>query len=386
VRRLAAQAQHLGLRQGPNVQRFMSEVRKIEEKTGATGLAGLARDVAHATPEERPALAKKLARRIEVQANQARRDVVTAQRRADVAQAQVKATGRITTPEVRAARQELAEATITRERLAGELKGRRGEGYTVRGVRDGRTFRIAATRQALADAKDRVRAARQAVREAESNAPVGTEAQRARARHHEHTAAARTETRDYLEKTEKAVRKIHKKVKAQSRKQANRATFDPRLLEGHQDFAARVRAAADESGLAEPVYWKGVLEGDLKPAPRLAAQGSGLRATERPRRSKGILTAQGRGERDPEVLLRGLETNLKRQFQYELVRKNIETHAFPWSRNHGKGMTIDQIKLYARDHGIDPDSITIADTRIITHEPNADMPGDLADDLHHRPW
>jgi hypothetical protein len=82
LRRLGEQARLLGLKRGPNVERFLEKVRQIEEKTGATGLTQLAMDVARATPAERPALAKKLARRIEVQANAARRDVVTAERRA----------------------------------------------------------------------------------------------------------------------------------------------------------------------------------------------------------------------------------------------------------------------------------------------------------------
>jgi hypothetical protein len=384
--RLASQAEHLGVKRGPNVERFLRDIHKIEEKTGVMGLADLARDVVRATPEDRPALAKELAKRVRTELKRAERDVPTADRRAAVARAQVEATGRITTPEVRAARQELAEARLTRARLSGELKGRRGEGYTVRGVRDGRTFRIEATREALADAKQRVSDARQRVREAEAVAPVGSDVQRARVVHHEIQAAARRETRDHVAKVDQAVRKIHKKVKSQSRKQANPATFDPRLVEGHHEFAARVRAAADESGLAEPAYWKGMWEGDMAPAPRLAAAGKGVRATERPKRKQGTLTRQGRGERDPEVLVRGIETNIKRQFQTELVLKNVEAHAAPWSLNRGpdgkaRGMTIDQIKRYALDNGIDMSTMSIMDARIAAREGGrAELPEELADD------
>jgi hypothetical protein len=349
LRRLGEQARLLGLERGPNVGRFVEKVRQIEEKTGATGLTRLAMDVARATPAERPALAKKLARRIEVQANAARRDVVTAQRRAAVAQAQVEATGRITTPEVQAARRELAQATIARE--------------------------TATTPTARADARERVRTARQAVREAEASAPVGTEAQRARAVRHKHVAAARKETVEHLEKFEKATRKVHKKAKAGAK------AFDPRDLEDYDKFAARVRAAADEAGLAEPAYWKGVLEGDLEQSGAANyAAGSGMRMGAKPKRTEYKLSAQGRGERDPEVLIRGVEANIKRRFQHELVVRNVETHAFPWSKNDGRGMTVDEIKFYAKDHGIDPDSIHIQDTRVVTRTQEG-VPADLADDI-----
>jgi hypothetical protein len=75
-----------------------------------------------------------------------------------------------------------------------------------------------------------------------------------------------------------------------------------------------------------------------------------------------------------------VEANIKRRFQHELVVRNIETHAFPWSKNDGRGMTVDEIKFYARDHGIDPNSIHIQDTRIVTRTDEG-VPADLANDI-----
>jgi hypothetical protein len=375
LRRLGPQARLLGVKRGPNVERFRSTLAKIEEDVGVTGLAKYADKLSKALPEERPAIAKAMVKDMRKQRRQAERDVVTADRRVAVAEAQVQATGRITTPEVREARRELAEAQITRDRLSGELKGRRGEGYAVRGVKDGRTFRIEATRKNLAEAKDRVRELRQRVRELEAEAPVGTEAQRARVAHRTLQAAARKETLKFVQDAERGIKKIHKKTKGQAR------TFDPRLLEGHEEFAARISKAADEAGLAEPAYWKGILDGELADQPGAYAVGGGARATGKPKQTEYKLTERGAGERDPEVLVRGVEANIKRRFQYQLVARNIETHAFPWSRNDGRGMTIDEIRWYARENGIDPESIHIQDTRILTREGEADVPDDMLEDI-----
>jgi hypothetical protein len=375
LRRLEPQARLLGVKRGPNVEGFRQVLRDIEEEKGVTGLAKYADDLARALPEDRPALAEKMADEVEKQVVAARRDVQTAVRREAVAEAQLKATGRVSTPEIRDARQALAEATLTRDRLSGELKGRRGEGYAVRGVKDGRTFRIEATRENLAKAKGEVKALRQQVRELEANAPVGTEAQRRRAEYARLQPAARRETLQYVESFGKALREVHKKAKAG-------VDFDPRQLEGADEYAARIRAAAESAGLAEPAYWKAIREGDLEQGRAGSyAVGGGARATGKPKRTEYRLAERGAGERDPEVLVRGVESNIKRRFQYQLVARNIETHAFPWSRNDGRGMTIDEIRWYARENGIDENSIHIQDTRIITRKGEGDVPDDLLEDI-----
>jgi hypothetical protein len=264
-------------------------------------------------------------------------------------------------PTVTEARRELATLERERSNLKGELRGRKGEGYTVRGVRDGRTFRIEGLRDAISKLDVQIAAARSRVREVEAAAPRTTPAQAARVERRQLELAARRETRDHVRKAEKALKAIHRKTKSQARK------FDPRLLEDHETFVARVRAAADEAGLAEPAYWKGIIEGELDEAPRLKAVGKGLRATERPKRTEYRLSERGEGERSPDVLIRGAETNIKRRFQYQLVIRNIETHAFDWSRGEGNtGMTIDQIRWYLRENGIDPESVEMLDTRILS--------------------
>jgi hypothetical protein len=469
--RLASQAEHLGVKRGPNVERFLRDIHKIEEKTGVTGLADLARDVVHALPEDRPALAKELANRVRKEVKAAERDVETARRHLAVAKARAEgrpvdevearlkrerstsppapvregyvrlyrgegfslwsgeewpdapegdpSQGRwftedraraegyandkgggylkyIDVPEATARRAQLKDgdrstyvvpAKWTEQAKEFEPGGidRGLEEFVARNRGSAQAAEVSAKRR-VARAKvtgdaDALAGARADLREARANNPDE------KVRRQELELAARRETRDHVRNVEKAVRKIHKKVKSQSRKQANPATFDPRLVEGHHEFAARVRAAADGAGLAEPAYWKGMWEGDMAPAPRLAAAGKGVRATERPKRKQGTLTRQGRGERDPEVLVRGIETNIKRQFQTELVLKNVEAHAAPWSLNRGpdgkaRGMTIDQIKRYSIDNKIDMSTMSIMDARIAAREGGrAELPEELADDM-----
>jgi hypothetical protein len=398
IRRLGEQARLLGVERGPNVQRFRETLQKIAEKTGVD-VARYADDLARAMPEDRPALAKKLVKQVRKDVKRAEADVATARVRLARAEGHVAELGST----IRTGRRGEGDfgGDSDLEATWGSLRGPADDTQVkVRETEDGRRVgverydsdgnlvgRLAfdvgedglprnvdvvvhSVHQRKGIATQLYNAARaEGFDMRRSIAGVRSEAGAAlRQSYNIETVqrrqvelAARRETRDHVRNAEKALKQVHRKAKAQSRK------FDPRLLEDHEAFAARIRAAADEAGLAEPAYWKGIIEGELDDAPRLKAAGKGLRATERPKRTEYRLAERGEGERDPAVLIRGVEANIKRRFQYQLVVRNIETHAFDWSRGDGNtGMTVDQIGWYLRENGIDPNSVELLDTRILS--------------------
>lgn len=370
IRRLTPQADLLSEGRRPDVEYFRGVLRDIEAETGARGLAQFADKLAKAHPSERRSMAAQLVKDIRSQRRAAERDVETARRRLAVAETEARKGPAVTTPQVREARRELARLQRERTNLRGELRGRRGEGYTVRGVRDGRTFRIDALRDRLSRLDIEIAAARTRVREAEAEAPRMSDVQAQRIQRRQLELAARRSTRDHVRGFEKALVQV---LRASKKKEHMR-------LEDAQSFAERVSKAADEAGLAEPLYWKGILEGELDDQPGLKAVGRGLRGTNKPKATEYKLTRSGRGERDPEVLIRGVEANIKRRFQYELVLGNIDAHAFEWSRGPANaGLTVDQLRWHMRRHGIDPASVELLDTRILGRR-NMD-PDTLDEDL-----
>jgi hypothetical protein len=409
LRRLGPQARLLGVERGPNVKRFRAKLQEIEADTGVQGLAKYADELAKALPEERPAIAKRMVKEIRKQRKLAEQRVETDRRRLAVAEEKARSDtqGPIyfrggnpgEKPKDTGFPEWDRNLFMSHDEDIARLYGDTIEKIMVKPdakiIESGTPEFEALRKRAGAGPMQAVKIAEQARREgvdivdfkrSEVGAAVlnpdavvrnvGDRATQAKVQRRQLDLATSRAARDHVRSFEKALRKVHKKTKGQARK------FDPRLLEGHEEFAARISKAADEAGLAEPAYWTGILDGELADQPGAYAVGGGARATGKPKQTGYKLTESGRGERDPEVLVRGVESNIKRRFQYQLVARNIETHAFPWSRNNGRGMTIDEIRWYARENGIDPESIHIRDTRILTREGEADVPGDLQEDIY----
>jgi uncharacterized membrane protein YgcG len=130
-----------------------------------------------------------------------------------------------------------------------------------------------------------------------------------------------------------------------------------------QDFASRVRKAAGKANLDEPAYWMSTAE--HAGGARLAAVGSGLKATERNREYTGGLFRIGAEDVGLETYVKGVERNIKRRFQWQMVARNIETHAYEWSRKDGQGMTFKQIAAEMRKRRIDPDTVDMIPATIV---------------------
>jgi hypothetical protein len=413
LNRVRAQADLLDVKRGPNVQRFRETLRKIEEKTGVTGLARYADEVARADVADRPEVAHRLLDEAEKQVESAEQRVDTQKRRLAVAKAEsagapetawfnprpnardpkpgrgfIDDRGQLHTwDEETGAHLEMQRAR-GKQSVADIIIRPDGTVVPTGGVaRPGRALLIdeaeAVARAVMQDRRLKPTEAMAATPEFQKalDEVRGDYIDKARVQRRELELRASRAARDHVRDFEKALRKVHKKATSQARKQDNPSTFDPRLLEGAAEFAERVRKAADDAGLAEPMYWRAMFDEDIEiGAPRLKAIG-GTRATEMPKRSRGVLAAEGRGSRDSEVIRRGIQTNLKRRYQYELVIQNIRLHAAPWSRGDGDtGLKVDQIKKQIADRRLDPDTLELMDTRIIDRrrDPEQELDSDPA--------
>jgi hypothetical protein len=134
-----------------------------------------------------------------------------------------------------------------------------------------------------------------------------------------------------------------------------------------ETFHQRVRAAAKEAGLDEPAYWMSTA--DQESGARLAAVGSGFKATERNRQASGGLFRIGAERQGLDVFNQGIERNIKRRYQWLMVSRNIETHAYEWSRNNGQGSTFAEIVNDMRQRRIDPDSVDFIPASIVKRRP-----------------
>ena len=122
-----------------------------------------------------------------------------------------------------------------------------------------------------------------------------------------------------------AFRNMAKKMEEAPKREA-----DPKDLEADATFAERVRKAAEEAGLSDPAYWMSTVE--RKGGAGLKATGRGLRATERNKRYTGRAFELGVEQGSPDIFVQGWERTVKQHFQWALVARNMETHAFTWSR------------------------------------------------------
>lgn len=162
-------------------------------------------------------------------------------------------------------------------------------------------------------------------------------------------------------------------------------------LEEADAFEQRVRQAAGEAGLSEPAYWAS------SPRPEeafsSAAIGSGGRAVAGSKRYTGALFRKGIEEHTPDVLPRGMARNIKRRWSWALVVRNMDTHAFEWSRGQrGEGLTAEQLRRAFDERAIDARSVAIIDARIarrrepemVGHERGRidEAPEDLLAELH----
>jgi hypothetical protein len=162
---------------------------------------------------------------------------------------------------------------------------------------------------------------------------------------------------------EKGLKRVEKAAKSKSTMR----------LEDAETFAAKVKAAAEEHGLAAPAYWwSNLVPGDM---PSLAAAGKGLRAAHANKPYKGKLFDIGAEEHGTDVFSRGVERNIKRRFQQALVSRNLETHAYEWSRGHGgEGLTVAQLDKAMIDRAIDPRSVELVEPRVLRRR-GTEQPG-----------
>jgi hypothetical protein len=70
-----------------------------------------------------------------------------------------------------------------------------------------------------------------------------------------------------------------------------------------------------------------------------------------------------------DTFVRGMERNIKRRFQWQMVARNIETHAFEWSRNDGRGITFAEARKLMRERKVDPDSVDFLPATIVERRP-----------------
>lgn len=150
-----------------------------------------------------------------------------------------------------------------------------------------------------------------------------------------------------------------------------REGYDPtEKVDNPQAFVDRTRKAAEESGLAEPAYWMSVA--DPESGARYAAVGTGLKAAERNKEYKGGWFRTGAEDVGLETFVQGMERGIKRRFQWQMVVRNIETHAFEWSRNNGQGVTFTEAKKIMRQRRVDPASVEFLPATIVERRPEAE--------------
>lgn len=215
----------------------------------------------------------------------------------------------------------------------------------------------------LAAAERRVQAARDRLAEELAAAPRVTQTMIDRVAIRERELAAAREQRDYVLNFARRLREVERAARSKSTMR----------LEDAATFADKVRAAAEAEGLAAPAYWWSSLM--PREMPSLAAAGGGVRAAHRNKAYKGTLFEIGAEEHTPDVFTRGIERNIKRRFQQALVTRNLETHAYEWSRGHnGEGLTIAQIDKAMLDRAIDPRSVELVEPRILRRR-GTELPG-----------
>lgn len=210
----------------------------------------------------------------------------------------------------------------------------------------------------LETADTAVGTARQVLNQALDVAPRVTPTQAAKVGIRERELAASKTTLEHVHNFEKALKRVQR---AANSKKTMR-------LEDAVTFAERVKTAAEAEGLAAPAYWWSSLA--PKEMPSLAAAGKGMRAAHANKPYKGTLFDIGAEEHGIDVFTRGVERNIKRRFQQQLVARNLETHAYEWSRGaHGGGLTIAELEKHMIDHAIDPKSVELVEPRILRRRP-----------------
>lgn len=208
------------------------------------------------------------------------------------------------------------------------------------------------------DSEAAVKAAAEHLKQMLEQAPRVTEASYRRLLNRQLELNAARATRDYVREFEQAFRDVVRAAKSK----------DTMRLEDAQAFATKVRQVAEQEGLTEPAYWWSSVRPEQLPS--LAAAGRGLGVAHRNRAYTGKLFDVGAEEHGFDVFTRGVERNIKRRFQTALVMRNLETHAFEWSRGpSGAGLTAQQIKHEMDVRFIDPSTIELVDAKMIDRRP-----------------
>lgn len=410
-------------RRGPDVQEFHDRLDQIESALNRQRMdanlaplpPGTLHDrfggIGHLLPADRDVVLGQVVRTLEKDGRKSRRDLETALRRQQRQAGVVEGRNRpIRTPEVRAAEAELnaAQTRLTttlraarrQAQQTGRAEGRAGVlvpqalrreqarvdaaqakleraaqkagepvpappgeptplvGIAQRYAVPAERKRVAAvgelrvTDRQVVRAQAQVNEARRVLREKVAAAPRVSDKQTAKLAAKDAEVAHARSVRDELDQ-ELALAKAVQAGKGRGR------------LESAADYEKRVAQLREDHFLEAPVYYMS----SPRPTSRVFAMkaiGTGGRAVADDRTYTGALRRLGLEENHPDVVVRGLLRNVKRRFSWALVVRNVETHAYEWSRGRGGGLTAEELRREFERRSIDPDSVEIINTARLT--------------------
>lgn len=333
LRRIAPQAEHLGIVRASDREAFLAQLDELDSRHGVepgTHRSAGAK-LADLQAKERVRAAALLEREAKAREREAARELERAERAASGAGSELQAMHDWAAGELPSVGMTIDEATrwaLTERRHVHKLRDaarRAGDSAEVE-----RTDEMLRSLDGIDGALKRDRAVRDAAR------------------------ADLERIRGTLE----TARRVSREVKKPS----------TRKLEDAESFERRVRQAAEEAGLEEPGYWASSPRPEA--AHSLAAIGTGGRAAAKSKRYTGSLFRIGAEEHGPEVFARGVERNLKRRYSWALVARNMDVHAFEWSRGRdGEGLTAGDLRREFDERAIDPATVAIVDSRIARRRP-----------------
>lgn len=382
IRRTTPQAAALGLVRKPDSEAFLQHLDGLEQNLRDHGMKiepGALRAAHEGTalemPKDRPAAARNVEATYARSVVAAERAVHTAERRAQATRAvrreREERGAPIETDHVRTARAEVSKLKRARKEIQRQLhqaqrRSSRAVGQTEGRFAAGRMTEGASRKAADASATvdelkgaleymdGKLTGARANLDCALNAAPRVSEALARREARAEAAVTAARATRD-------EARDLHKAMRA-----ATRATrrSETQKMESAAEFADRVEKAARDAGLKEPGYWASSVRPEHSYS--YAAIGGGGRGVAGSKRYTGELFRLGVEEHGPDVLARGIERNIKRRFSWALVERNMETHAFEWSRGqHGGGLTAKELLHELDRRQIDPRTVSFINTRVL---------------------
>jgi hypothetical protein len=133
--------------------------------------------------------------------------------------------------------------------------------------------------------------------------------------------------------------------------------------ESNAEYIARVREAAKEAGLDEAGYFPSELSRRRKFSQSAVG---GTRHSERTKRYGGELFRQGIENTDPNVLIRGLQRNVKRRINWNMVSDIFARNGFDWSKApDGNGKTMAELIQEMGRRGVNEDSVVFVNPGLL---------------------